>query len=126
MAWLASLLQRVVAEGPEHARGVQPDGAVGGLAGEVKVGELGLVAVEEEEHVAGPHVAVHDGRLHLLVQVLEAHRRAVGDLQPLRPRQRRPRRRVLHALLACIFLFSFSLLNERNRLLIPDDDARQV
>jgi hypothetical protein len=35
------------------------------------------------------------------VQVLEAPRRAVGDLHPLRPSQRRARRRVLHALLAC-------------------------
>ncbi|CAN6295871.1 unnamed protein product, partial [Urochloa humidicola] len=94
------LLGRVVAEGAEDARGVQARGAVGRLAGEVEVGDLGVVAVEEED-VAGAHVPVHDGRLHLLVQVLEPPRRAVRDLHPLRPAQHRPRRRVLHALLAC-------------------------
>lgn len=95
-----SLLGGMVAERAEDAGGVQPGGAVGRLAGEVEVGELGLVVVEEED-VAGPHVPVHDGRLHLLVQVLEAPRRAVGDLHALVPGQGRPGRRVLHALLAC-------------------------
>ena len=100
----------MVAEGPQDARGVQPGGAVGRLAGEVEVGDLGLVAIEEED-VAGAHVPVHDGRLHLLVQVLEPPRRAVRDLHPLRPAQHRPRRRVLHALLACnaTDFFSFFL-----------------
>jgi hypothetical protein len=108
----------MVAEGPQDARGVQPRGAVGRLAGEVEVGDLGFVAVEEED-VAGAHVPVHDGRLHLLVQVLESPRRAVRDLHPLRPAQHRPRRRVLHALLACNRFVFFPFVRFR-RSRVPD------
>lgn len=109
------LLGRVVAEGSEDAGGVQPRGAVGRLGGEVEVGELGLVAVEEE-NVARPHVAVDDGRLGLLVEVLEPSRGAVRHLHPLAPVQRRPRRRVPHALLPCSFFFFW----------FPDRPTRRV
>jgi hypothetical protein len=110
----------MVAEGAEDTGGVQTRGAVRLLAGEVEVGELGLVAVEEED-VAGAHVPVHDGRLHLLVQVLQASRRAVGDLHPLAPVQSRPGRRVLHTLLACnqASLGSFSHVRSPRRFRLP-------
>lgn len=83
------VLGRVVAEGAEHLGGVQPGGGVGGLVAEVEVGDLAHVAAEDE-HVAGPHVAVDHGRLGLLVEVLQPLRRPEGHPGPLGPRQRRP------------------------------------
>jgi len=115
----------MVAEGAKDARGVEPRGAVGRLAGEVEVGELGVVAVEEED-VAGAHVPVHDGRLHLLVQVLESPRRAVGDLHPLRPAQRRARRRVLHALLSCSAILTFLSRQGFQRAKLTDHTCRGI
>ena len=96
----ACLLGRVVAERAENLGGVQARGGVGGLVGEVEVADLGVVAVEDQ-HVAGAHVAVHDRRPRLLVQVLQAPRRPVRDPRALAPRQNGPGLRALHPLLPC-------------------------
>jgi hypothetical protein len=83
------LLWGVVAERAEHLGGVEPRSGVGGLVGEVEVPDLGLVSVEHE-YITGPHVAVHDGRAHLLVEVLEPARGTERDPGALPPREHGP------------------------------------
>jgi hypothetical protein len=79
---------------------VQPRGGVGALAGEVEIGDLGAEVVEDED-VAGADVPVDDGRLDLLVQVLQPSRCPVGYLDSLSPVEDGTGLRALDSLLPC-------------------------
>jgi len=63
---------------------VQPCRGVSPLVGEVEISNLGAELVEYED-VAGADISMNNGGLHFLVEVLQASRGAVSDLDPLRP-----------------------------------------
>ena len=83
---LTHSLRGIVAKGPQHSRGVQPGRLVGRLVGDVEVGDLAAVALEDE-HVGGLDALVHQRGLCLGVQVLQAAGGAQRDAHALRPRE---------------------------------------